>query len=433
MMKKVQVIDKETIKPSSPTPPHLRIFNLSLIDQYIVTAYIPFILFYSPKTEIDHNELNNARDRYKKNYLDRLKASLSETLTLYYQLAGRFSENIKIICDDGGVDVLNARVSSPLSEVLNRAEPETLSELIPCDYYQHRDNALVVVQFNVFECGGIAVGVCFSHKAGDALSLSMFLTTWASISRGSSPVLRPELHGVSTQFPPSLDVPLAMHVERRTERLVSKRFVFNAFMISSLKSKAPSPYQAIRSRVLPVIVLLWKTLMAADKQKHGRQRPSYVGIGVNLRTKLEHPISQVSFGNLVLIAPALATDENDDLVEQLAMGVGTIDSEYARKLLSKAGYSKMIDMFGEYEEQFSRGEIDRYGMTSLCRFPFYEVDFGWGKPVWLNFPGFEEKNLIVLMDTQCGKGVEAWVTLEEDAMALFQSKLTSMLQLSSNL
>ena len=35
-------------------------------------------------------------------------------------------------------------------------------------------------------------------------------------------------------------------------------------------------------------------------------------------------------------------------------------------------------------EAIEKGEEDVFLFTSWCRFPFYEADFGWGKPVWIS-------------------------------------------------
>ncbi|KAE8123970.1 hypothetical protein FH972_018883 [Carpinus fangiana] len=47
-MMNVEIISKEIIKPSSPTPHHLRTHKLSFLDQFPPTTYIPIILFLSP-------------------------------------------------------------------------------------------------------------------------------------------------------------------------------------------------------------------------------------------------------------------------------------------------------------------------------------------------------------------------------------------------
>ncbi|XP_048436065.1 uncharacterized protein LOC103930899 isoform X2 [Pyrus x bretschneideri] len=59
-------------------------------------------------------------------------------------------------------------------------------------------------------------------------------------------------------------------------------------------------------------------------------------------------------------------------------------------------------------------------MPYHLRFPFYEPNFGWGKPPWVTL-GTEFKNLIVLMDTRDGDGIEVSLNLKEEDLAIFES------------
>lgn len=45
----VKILEKETIKPSSPTPLHLRNLTLSFNDQFEPDIYVPLLLFYPKK------------------------------------------------------------------------------------------------------------------------------------------------------------------------------------------------------------------------------------------------------------------------------------------------------------------------------------------------------------------------------------------------
>ena len=72
------------------------------------------------------------------------------------------------------------------------------------------------------------------------------------------------------------------------------------------------------------------------------------------------------------------------------------------------------------QEELQSGEINIYKFTSWCRFPLFEVDFGWGKPIWVsNQPKVVE--MVSLTDTKDGDGIEAWVGLDEKNMSLFQN------------
>ena len=67
-------------------------------------------------------------------------------------------------------------------------------------------------------------------------------------------------------------------------------------------------------------------------------------------------------------------------------------------------------------------DMDYYNCTSWCNFELYGADFGWGKPTWLS-PVFtiKQKNVACLIDTRDGDGIEAWISLSPEDMALFES------------
>lgn len=71
---------------------------------------------------------------------------------------------------------------------------------------------------------------------------------------------------------------------------------------------------------------------------------------------------------------------------------------------------------GESWDEFP-DKADYLAITSWCNFGFYEVDFGWGKPAWISKcdAGSEDWpfiNVLWLMDTRDGDGIEAWLTLD---------------------
>lgn len=58
--------------------------------------------------------------------------------------------------------------------------------------------------------------------------------------------------------------------------------------------------------------------------------------------------------------------------------------------------------------------------SSLSGFPLYESGFGWGKHIWVTIPDYKFKNVIMMMATNDGKGIEALVSLNKEEMALFE-------------
>ena len=161
----VEVFSKEIVKPSSPTPDDLHRYQLSFNDQMSPPVYNPMSLFYSPDGDTKFNVDDIS---------DRLKKSLSEVLTLYYALAGCIKDNTSIDCNDEGIPFLEARLDCQLSEVIQNPVPRELNNLVPFELDAHTDIAFGV-QLNVFECGGIDIGACISHKVADALSYFVFV------------------------------------------------------------------------------------------------------------------------------------------------------------------------------------------------------------------------------------------------------------------
>ncbi|KAJ0106265.1 hypothetical protein Patl1_18238 [Pistacia atlantica] len=138
----VQIISRETIQPSSPTPSHLKIYKLSLFDQLAPPVYAPIILFYSPTDENDSSERSN-----------HLKKSLSKTLTKFDPFSGRVKDCFSIECNDRGAIFIEALVDCDMSMVLKQPEIDQLQQLLP---EVGSDQTLLAVQVNYFGCGGIA-------------------------------------------------------------------------------------------------------------------------------------------------------------------------------------------------------------------------------------------------------------------------------------
>ncbi|KAG8364795.1 hypothetical protein BUALT_Bualt18G0035900 [Buddleja alternifolia] len=165
------------IKPSSPTPLHLRQHKLSFLDQLAPPIYIHIILYY--QLETPHHKYCSVETMSS----EQLKRSLADALTIYYPLAGRLRDmNSWVDCNDQGAEYFEARFNdAQLSDIIQN--PYTTQEYVPAVPRGCCDIPLAV-QVNFFGCGGTAIGVCMSHKLADATSLVMFINAWAAACRG---------------------------------------------------------------------------------------------------------------------------------------------------------------------------------------------------------------------------------------------------------
>ncbi|XP_059638586.1 stemmadenine O-acetyltransferase-like [Cornus florida] len=384
MMMNIEVLSRETIKPSSPTPQHLRNLRLSLLDQLSVRFYVPIIFFY------DHMRII-------------LKKSLGECLSRYYPLAGTIRDDISVDCNDAGAEYIEARVGCKLSEAIKKSDFELLKPLLPFDPYGNvigRREALVGVKFNVFDCGGVGIGMCVSHRIADAASVSAFVNAWATMSRGggSSTEADDPIFDAALLFPPIDIVPAGFKLEKRAS---------SSSCVGVLNKYSPTCVQVVSA-------LIWNTFMTTIRSKPKPGNECVAVHAVNLRDKMVPPLPNHFFGNLLQIGVAATTVDGDKdlgaLASLIGNGVREINDEYVRRLKMEDDH---VDSSKKERDRFLKGEKEVFASSSWCRFPRYEVDFGWGKPV--------------------GKrvGIEAWVNLSEQDMAILQHDLDLLSFVSS--
>ncbi|KAI3745713.1 hypothetical protein L6452_08119 [Arctium lappa] len=422
----VEIISKESVKPSSPTPPHLKIFKLSLLDQQVVTNPYISVIFYYPNSNGD-----NILQAQEKSLA--LKESLSKTLTQFYPLAGTVKDDLSIDCNDVGAYYALALVRLRLEEFLSHPDLKFFYRLLPFRPTFEASgigDRVTNVQVNIFECGGIAIGFCISHKIVDAASLYTFLKGWTNIACGDKEVIYPNFTAQSLF--PAKDLRLkeasmaACGLWLKKGMCITKRFVFDVDAISTLKAEATRNGVQNPTRVEVVTALIWKCVMAASKENCGFQKPSLITQAVNLRRKLASTSSKDLIGNLLWSPCVECLDNNettlDGLVKKVRKSISKIDNEFVKKAQGDNGYIAIMESSKGMGEIGSKGTIDTLNFTSWCKMGFYDIDFGWGQPCWLTgIIGYGSPvflNLITLMDTKCGKGIEAWVNLDDEVMEI---------------
>ncbi|XP_062110567.1 BAHD acyltransferase BIA1-like [Humulus lupulus] len=421
---KVEIVRRENIKPSSPTPPHLKSFKLSLLDQRAPPVYTTLVLFYKT-TNLDEDDDIITSCNY-------LKKSLSEALTTYAPLAGKIDENNPnfVECTDDRAVFVEAKFNAILSTFLEENPKEELLELLlPANTRspEAATSPLLLVQATFFNCGGLAVGVSMSHKLADAATLCVFLKSWAR--RGQRFLTIPD-----REFDPSPeDLWFPLKRERNIEpitvmKAVNKRYVFDKTKIDVLKAKASSEEVKNPTRVEVVTALVWKCAANASRLRllnsnHNSNidddsRYSFLSQLVDVRNRVKPPLPKNTSGNLVG-SYVVHVDFNNEqqelelknLVAKLRKAIGDYSSCSSEK---QGRWSR------EVEELIEGADMNKIFLcNSWCNFGFYEVNFGWGKPIWAWRPSSSIENVLKLMDTRNG-GVEVSLTLSNENMALFE-------------
>ncbi|CAI8617011.1 unnamed protein product [Vicia faba] len=426
----IELISRETIKPSSPTPSDLRIYPLSFIDNAFYRKYVPVLFFYNP------NQVSNQTSK-----ISQLRKSLSHVLSKYYHFAGRLKDKTTIECNDQGVSFFITKIQNNLSEIIQNPTEELVNPLFT-DELQWKvmdwSGSLFVIQINCFACGGIAISILMTHKVGDGTSLFKFLNDWAIINQKLEreeklSIFLSTLSGGALIFPqreipifPELAIPGGNNI-------VYKRFVFEASKIKCLKEKVRNSVNISPTRVQVVSALIYKRAVST-KGLNFKIAP-FTTV-VDIRRRMVPPLSANYVGNLVWFA-SMSPDKEEMELEELVSKIKQALSEFYEV------YPKKFEGKEEEDSSFISGCLEHlndgyyenhnmYTFSSWCGFPVYDVDFGWGKPTWVTTFGCLMKNLIFMMDARDGEGIEAFVSMEKNDMDKFENDVEILQYASLN-
>ncbi|XP_019155482.1 PREDICTED: vinorine synthase-like [Ipomoea nil] len=416
---KVEVRSKEIVRPSSPTPESLKNYKFSFLDQLALNVRLPFVFFYVSGRACHHTDT-----------IDELKKSLSKTLSLMYPLAGRAKEDrITVECNDEGVEFIVADVAENMSSLLENFEIGKIKQLTPsAKFYEPQPvgKVLLAIQVNRFRCGGIAIGFFVSHAILDGSSLAKFMETWASFNRGCAVINGSGFISDHSTilFPPLTDTSAlersvrmaAAAVEQEEKNMVVKRFVIPATAIAQLKEEITVTGSVQRpSRTEALTALVWAAVINANPTQ-----TVTLSCMVNLRGRMEPPLPPNCLGSLTYGATVNCEEAKDggtvvtapQLVQRIRDALRAVDDGAARKVYGEDGLLRAVFAGGD-EILLKKDSCSTLYTSSLCRMPYYEVDFGWGKPrLVVNMV----KNYMVLFLDAINGGVEVLTGLPKQVM-----------------
>ncbi|XP_022878954.1 pelargonidin 3-O-(6-caffeoylglucoside) 5-O-(6-O-malonylglucoside) 4'''-malonyltransferase-like [Olea europaea var. sylvestris] len=422
---KVQVLSRKLIKPCIPTPEFLRHYTISFIDELAPSINVLAVLYYSPGLIIQ-----------------KLEESLAEILPHFYPVAGRYmKDDHSVDCSDQGAAFLEAQVDCQLLDIIGAgAKPEELNDLLPCQSFATEDatEPLLAIQVSKFKCDGIAISVSISHRIADASSLGMFISAWANACQGDN------VEAISSRFNSPLFFPgknfsapdfgetgtRDLDVRIPVAKIVARRFVFDNKAILGLRAKMSEGKTGKQqpSRVQVVSALITKALASVDAQKtYGHSRNLLFAQLVSVRERTVPPVPKYCFGNLVAIAMTESTAAEvknmgfKDFVRLLDDNVSKTVADCA-KILSNGedGHKILVDTIVGFNKKSVNSDLNVVLITDWSKLGFYEVDFGWGKPILASVADVPIKNLVTLLNSKESGGIEAWVHLDEKDMSYFE-------------
>eukprot|EP00253_Pinus_taeda_P001347 PITA_01347 len=432
---KVKVSRISTVAPAMPTAKHSMF--LSAIDiSNIPSNNVGILLFYKIP------DITAAKDF--PTMVEKLKTSLSLVLVDFYPFAGRLdrkgaeSGRPQIDCNDEGVEFVEATIDMAFEdvEIDNFQHKNFFTELVQIRHGKD-DDSLLSIQVTAFQGGGFCMGTNFHHVIADGNSFSHFMSSWAECSR-ELPISKSP-HHMRTVFQrdngdraiPNLylraeevvtdfikeaqifrfvrDNPLPVKyseinssnvdgsvenrsniiqksVEEETNLQIST-FHFSEKVIEALKERSGAS-----TSFVAVSAQFWRCVMKARQVPENK--PVYFRVPIDFRGRVKPPLPPTYFGNCVCSGIARTTAKQ--LLEEDIVFAAALIQEIISCCASDVHINNFVDFV---ESHLGSGNIDPtlgnlcsdyIVMTSMSpKFPVYEIDHGWGRPVSVQDPSLK--------------------------------------------
>ncbi|CAK8533373.1 unnamed protein product [Lathyrus sativus] len=423
----------EPTKPSqSPTSLPLTFFDL-------------LWLRFPPVQRLFFYELTSSPSFFYQTLLPDLKYSLSLTLQLFLPLSGNIIwpiDSPKPIINYVRGDSVSFTVveSNESFEDLssNHCEASKRHHLIPLLNTSHEKASLISIQVTLFPNKGFCIGITTHHAAFDGKSSTNFMKSWSYISCSN-----PNLENVAPCFDRSV---IEDHYNGITEAYVDalmKHYGPNNKSLkvwefpSSLKNDAvkrlfelsPSNIQKLKKLAkneMKMNVINLSTFSVtcayvisclAKVEKPKDEKVSFI-FSVDCRTRLEHSVSSMYFGNCV---------------------VGHIIKLETKKIIGKDGFLNALEGINEGLNKVKNGVLDGaenwlhnmlnskerfklYSTAGSPRFEVYDIDFGFGKPKKVDMTSTDKTGAFSLSESKNQNGgIEIGLALNKHEMEAFST------------
>ncbi|CAJ1973408.1 unnamed protein product [Sphenostylis stenocarpa] len=441
----VQRISECFVKPPYLNQVSNQICNLTPWDITMLSMHYiqKGLVFKKPVTLVDQHH-------FMQNLLEKLKHSLSLTLSHFYPLAGHLvthktqnppSYAIFVDCNNSdGARFIYATLDMTIADILS---PVDVPPIVHSFFDHHRavnydGHTMPLLSIQVTELvDGVFIGCSMNHAVGDGTSYWNFFNTWSQIFHAQPqaneyevPVLHQPVH--NRWFPndcsPPINLPFKHHhefISRFEAPLLRERFFhFSADSIAKLKARANSEANSDTSKVSSfqsLSALVWRSITRACSLPHGQK--TICRLAANNRSRMEPPLSHEYFGNSIQKLSAETTVgellENDLgwAAWKLHLSVKRHNDKVVLQSLKEWLQSPLIYQLGQPMNQYV------VMISSSPRFNMYENEFGMEKAVAIR-SGYANKfdgKVISYPGREGGGSIELEVCLLPHIMCALES------------
>ncbi|KAH0715591.1 hypothetical protein KY284_008496 [Solanum tuberosum] len=308
----------------------------------------------------------------------------------------------------------------------------------------HANNGgrLSVAQLSHFDCGGMSISVCMSHKVGDARSAFSFLKDWATLTRQypNGELSCPSYYVQDSLMPSLPDGPLKFPVvvEPNAQESIEfeKRFFLSESNIRVLKAMiVDDPSSIVQNPTTTEVVsaIVYKcAAIAGANISNGNDSSSQMVLVSDLRKTIPPSIKSTStIGNILTAFSTPIYNLEDLRLPKLVADIRKSKHELSTRDNFKE--NKWVSEMLEYTNKINTGTEDGqsyrqksschdvYRCSSVCNIPFQDLDFGWGRPTRASIASTPFSNMIYLMNTQDqNRGIEVFINLNQQQMSIFE-------------
>ncbi|XP_074309811.1 shikimate O-hydroxycinnamoyltransferase-like [Silene latifolia] len=432
----VTMIESSMVVPAKETPKE----TIWLTDVDLIKR-TPFT--HTPVVYIYPNSNNNPLPQV--NYSTLLKSSLSQLLVTFYPVAGRLSKNnvtgrIEIDCNAKGVLFVEVETSYKVSDFGEFTPNHTLRKLVipVCDYSGGLANIpLFMVQLTRFECGGVSLGLAANHFVGDGSAYVYMTNEWARLARGVGLNIVPAFDRTTLLVPrnppqvkfnhlefqprPSDSDQYSSNSQQKEEETKVGLFKFSQEQINNLKQQAMS-HENKYSTFNVLAAHVWRCALKA----RGVENDTLVKFStpVNGRLKFNQVVvPQGYFGNFVFNSAYL--DKCGEIVSKplwyaaskVKETVTRVNEEYIKSAVDFLGLQPDVTALASGPHSSRCPDIHVNYWKGI---PFYEADFGWGKPGFVRHGGIGYEGLCFIMQSEYGEVLEVAINLFTSHMERFE-------------
>ncbi|XP_024363645.1 acyltransferase GLAUCE [Physcomitrium patens] len=421
----VQVHDVKVLNPIEPT--EKATLYLSNIDLLLVQPIDTFFV-YAPNEERDTESLFAV-----------LEEAFLKLLVPYHFMAGRIEESeegrLQLKCNRAGAGFVTASSPQTLADIgdLRVMNPD-FRKLMPAPKGVQgvmNDEFLLRVQVTRFRCGGFTVGFRMNHAMCDGVSTTLLFRSFCALARGEALTTFPDPDRtiLAPREPPTPEFPhsecfklseLPSVIAHKTPALgpeyTTKHIPLSQIEIETLKAITMADGNITKcSSFEAVIAHFWRSRTRC--LDFAPEEISNILIAVDFRTRIQPPIPPTFCGNSIISAHVSAP-AGEILQEPLSFCVDKIQQAVAR--INERYVRSAIDWLQIHKGLPAVRTTKDCLVSAWWKIPFYEHDYGWGKPVHSGppFPGTSEYVLIVTDPAEDG-GLLLLVTLLPHEMVKF--------------